>query len=38
MKDQILYRIQKNFPLTIRPFEEIAKELNTTEDEVLRIL
>ncbi|WP_368028767.1 Lrp/AsnC family transcriptional regulator [Arcobacter sp. s6] len=38
MKDQILYRIQKNFPLTIRPFEDIAKELNTTEDEVLRIL
>ncbi|MBP7742399.1 MAG: Lrp/AsnC family transcriptional regulator [Aliarcobacter sp.] len=38
MKDQILYRIQKNFPLTIRPFEEIAKELNTSEDEVIKIL
>ncbi|MDY0052983.1 MAG: Lrp/AsnC family transcriptional regulator [Aliarcobacter sp.] len=38
MKDQILYRIQKNFPLTIRLFEDIAKELKTTEDEVLRIL
>ena len=38
MKDEILYRVQKNFPLVIRPFEQIAKELNTTEDEVIKIL
>ena len=31
MREQILYRIQKNFPLTIRPFKEIAEELGTQE-------
>ena len=30
MKDEILYRVQKNFPLTRKPFEDIAKELNIT--------
>lgn len=38
VRDQILYRIQKNFPLQKKPFEEIAKELNITEDEVIEIL
>ena len=38
MKDEILYKIQKSFPLVQRPFEQIAKELNTTEDEVIKIL
>ena len=38
MKDEILYRVQKNFPLIKKPFEQIAKELNTTEDEVIKIL
>jgi siroheme decarboxylase len=38
MKDEILYRIQKSFPLVKRPFEEIAKELNISEDEVIGIL
>ncbi len=38
MKDEILYRVQKNFPLTKKPFEHIANELNITEDEVIRIL
>ncbi len=38
MKDEILYRVQKSFPLTKKPFEQIANELNTTEDEVIRIL
>ncbi|MDD3505671.1 MAG: Lrp/AsnC family transcriptional regulator, partial [Sulfurimonas sp.] len=38
MKDEILSRIQKNFPLDARPFEAIAKELNISEDEVLAIL
>lgn len=38
MKDKILLRIQKNFPMVAKPFEEIGKELNITEDEVLAIL
>ena len=38
MKDEILYRVQKNFPLTKKPFEQIAKELDTTEETVLNIL
>ena len=38
MKDKILLRIQKNFPMVAKPFEEIAKELDTTEEEVLSIL
>lgn len=38
MKDEILYRVQKNFPLTKKPFEQIALELDTTEDIVLDIL
>lgn len=31
----ILNRIQSRFPLTPRPFESIARELGTTENEVL---
>ncbi len=38
MKDEILLRIQKNFPMEARPFETIANELNITEDEVIQIL
>lgn len=38
MKDKILYKIQKNFPLVKKPYYEIAKELNCTEKEVLNIL
>ncbi len=38
MKDEILLRIQKNFPMVKNPFKVIANELNTTEDEVLKIL
>ena len=38
MTDEILSRIQKKFPLVAKPFEVIAKELNTTEEEVLKIL
>jgi DNA-binding Lrp family transcriptional regulator len=38
MKDEILSRIQKKFPLNPKPFETIANELQTTEDTVLRIL
>ncbi len=38
MKDEILSRIQKKFPLVAKPFEAIANELNMTEKEVLDIL
>ncbi|MDQ1268022.1 MAG: siroheme decarboxylase [Campylobacterota bacterium] len=38
MKDEILSRIQKRFPLVARPFKVIADELNMSEDEVLEIL
>ncbi|MDD5157602.1 Lrp/AsnC family transcriptional regulator [Sulfurimonas sp.] len=38
MKDEILSRIQKKFPLVARPFKEIADELNMREGEVLSIL
>jgi len=38
MKDEILSRIQKKFPLVAKPFETIAQELGTTEDEVLQII
>jgi DNA-binding Lrp family transcriptional regulator len=38
MKQKILSRIQKKFPLVPQPFLSIAKELNTTEEEVLTIL
>ncbi len=38
MKNEILSRIQKKFPLVAKPFKAIADELNITEDEVLEIL
>lgn len=38
MKDEVLSRIQKKFPLVRRPFEEIAKELGMSEGEVLDML
>jgi len=38
IKDEILSRIQKQFPLVAKPFAVIADELNMTEDEVLEIL
>ena len=38
MKDEILSRIQKKFPLVAKPFEAIADELSIGEDEVLSIL
>ncbi len=38
MKNEILSRIQKNFPLVAKPFREIAKELKTDENTVLKIL
>ena len=38
MKQEILSRIQKKFPLTAKPFAVIADELDMSEDEVLKIL
>ena len=38
MKQEILSRIQKKFPLVQKPFEVIANELNISEDAVLKIL
>jgi DNA-binding Lrp family transcriptional regulator len=38
IKDEILSRIQKKFPLVPKPFKVIADELEITEDEVLKIL
>ncbi len=38
LKNEILLKVQKSFPLTQRPFEAIAKELGVSEDEVLEIL
>ncbi|MBL0707768.1 MAG: Lrp/AsnC family transcriptional regulator [Sulfurimonas sp.] len=38
MKDEILSRIQKKFPLVSKPFEAIADELDMSENEVLSIL
>jgi len=35
MQDELLYQMQNAFPLTQRPFEEIAKVLGSTEKEVL---
>ena len=38
MKNEILSRIQKKFPLIAKPFKAIADELNISENEVLEIL
>ncbi|SHO81326.1 Heme biosynthesis protein related to NirD and NirG / Heme biosynthesis protein related to NirL and NirH [hydrothermal vent metagenome] len=38
MKNEILSRVQKKFPLVPKPFKAIADELGISEDEVLKIL
>jgi DNA-binding Lrp family transcriptional regulator len=38
LTQEILLRVQKNFPLVPKPFEAIANELNVTQDEVINIL
>ena len=38
MTQEILLRVQKNFPLTAKPFEAIAKELNMEENKVIEII
>jgi DNA-binding Lrp family transcriptional regulator len=38
MRDELLYRLQNSFPLTKYPFEELSKELNCGEDEVINLV
>ncbi len=38
MKDEILLRVQRNFPLTSKPFEAIANELGCDENSVISII
>ena len=38
MRDKILYELQKNFPLSKRPFLDIANKLGINEKEVLNIV
>ena len=38
MKSKLLSIIQKNFPLTARPFKAIADELNSDEDTIIKLL
>lgn len=38
MKNRLLYQMQNAFPMTIRPFEQIASEIESTEEEVLSMV
>ncbi len=38
MKNELLYEMQNAFPMTQRPFKEVSKKLQITEDEVLNIV
>ncbi len=38
MENELLFQMQNAFPLTQRPFEVLAKELDTTEDEILSMV
>ncbi len=38
MKDKILYELQKNFPLVVRPFKKIGEGLGMTENEVIKVI
>jgi len=38
MENELLFQMQNAFPITQRPFEVIAKELNTTEEEILSMV
>jgi len=35
---ELIYLLQKEFPLSSKPFEELAKKLNTTEEKILNLL
>jgi len=38
LKNELLYRMQTAFPLTQRPFLELAKQLNADEDEIVELV
>jgi|GEM_PF-5190588 len=38
MKSELLSIIQKNFPLTSRPFRTIAEELGSDEETIIKLL
>ncbi len=38
LKNELLYKMQSSFPLTQRPFLELAKQFNTSEDEILKLV
>lgn len=38
LKNELLYKMQSSFPLTQKPFLELAKEFNVTEDEILNLV
>jgi DNA-binding Lrp family transcriptional regulator len=38
MKNELLFQMQNAFPMTQKPFEIIAKELDATEDEILSMV
>jgi DNA-binding Lrp family transcriptional regulator len=38
LENEILYKIQTDFPLVERPFEDLAKKLDIREDEVINII
>ncbi len=38
MQKELLYRLQNSFPLTKYPFQELAKGLNSSEDEVIETI
>ena len=38
VQNELLFQMQNAFPLTQKPFETIAKELNTTEEEILSMV
>ena len=38
LKNELLYKMQSSFPLTQRPFLELAKQFNTSEEEILELV
>ena len=38
MRDALLYELQENFPIEVRPYLSIAKNLGLSEDDVIRML
>ena len=36
LDNELLYKMQTNFPLTPKPFEDLAKEFNVSEDTILK--